>query len=502
MRISRILRLSTLAIVASLLLVATSMVGIFIMDERHAASTRMLNTVVRKISIIRAQLPTNAGAATSQSGRQWRTVHAELSELLAALPTHDAATQAISARVRQEHGAVGALFERLSSAQESGDGIEQETVEMIGGQLDVRTASMVADVLALNDTVNDSITRQKETMLLLIGLWVSVLAGVSMILLLVLQRRVARPIEALERATVQLSDGRLDQPVSVLGSDEVASLARSFEFMRVSLKARLRELDVAHRTIEQENERLARRVDERTAELVAANEELQSFAYAVSHDLRAPLRAMSGFSQALMEDHGSRLDGEALSFLDQIVDASVRMGHLIDGLLVLSRATRADLSRDEVDLTSLARRLLSEHQHIEPERAVDWHVDDGLKVKGDARMVEVMMRNLIGNAWKYTARTERAEIRIAAAPDGWSICVSDNGAGFDMSHAAKLFQPFQRLHRQDEFAGMGIGLATVERIVKRHGGQIDAWGEPGRGARICFSLAPASRVTAPISGGK
>jgi PAS domain S-box-containing protein len=235
---------------------------------------------------------------------------------------------------------------------------------------------------------------------------------------------------------------------------------------------------------------LEQRVAERTAELTAANRELDTFAYAVAHDLRAPLRAMSGFSQALREDYGDQLQGEAMVFLEQIGLASRKMSDLIDGLLTLSRSTRGGLQYDSVDISSLSKRLLVELTQSDPERQVTVEVGAGLQARGDARMIEVMMRNLLGNAWKYTARAAEPSIRIYAEErDNTRVfCVADNGAGFDMAHANRLFKPFQRLHRQEEFPGIGIGLATVQRIVNRHGGTIEAQGEPGKGATFCFTL--------------
>jgi len=238
------------------------------------------------------------------------------------------------------------------------------------------------------------------------------------------------------------------------------------------------------------NSELEQRVADRTAELAAANEELEGFAYAVSHDLRGPLRAMSGFSQALVEDFCDALPPEARGYLDQITQASHRMAALIDGLLVLSRATRGDLQRDSVDLAAMAERLLAELAAAEPERQVAWHVTPGPPVRGDARMLEVVMRNLVANAFKYTTKTLQPEVRVALRLIGDQIVceVKDNGAGFDPSHAEKLFQPFQRLHRQDEFPGLGIGLATAQRIIRRHGGELSATAAVGLGAAFWFTL--------------
>jgi len=226
------------------------------------------------------------------------------------------------------------------------------------------------------------------------------------------------------------------------------------------------------------------------AELAALRAEMQEFTYTVSHDLRAPVRAMIGFSQALKEDFGGELRADALVYLDQIEIASRKMGGLIDGLLTLSRSTRGELRHDKVDLSALALRRLAELAKSEPQRAVAWQVDPGLAVRGDASMLEAVMTNLLDNAWKYSDKAPAARIRVYAENrDGrpW-ICVADNGAGFDMAHAERLFKPFQRLHRQDEFPGIGIGLATAQRILHRHGGEIVATAAPGQGATFCFSL--------------
>lgn len=241
------------------------------------------------------------------------------------------------------------------------------------------------------------------------------------------------------------------------------------------------------------NAHLEQRVLERTAELHAANRELDAFAYAVSHDLRAPLRAMDGFAHALIEDYGDRLDGEARVFLDQISIASKKMGELIEGILTLSRSTRGALRREPIDISGLALRVLSEMARLHPGNRVKVEVAPELTVDGDARMVEILMTNLLDNAWKYSSKTESPLIRVDAAEVAGrpGICIEDNGAGFDMAYAQRLFVPFQRLHRQTEFPGTGIGLATVQRIVHRHGGEIVAEGVPGNGARFCFTLSAA-----------
>ncbi len=239
------------------------------------------------------------------------------------------------------------------------------------------------------------------------------------------------------------------------------------------------------------NAELEQRVVDRTAQLQAANRELETFSYSVSHDLRAPLRSIDGFSQALLEDFGDTLDAQGQDYLTRIRGATQRMAGLIDALLGLSRVTRAELSREQVDLTAMAQTIAADLQRNEPSRRVEFVMAHGLIASGDARLLRVMLENLLGNAWKFTAKQPQARIEVGSLsqPDGTAaFFVRDNGAGFDMAYADKLFGAFQRLHRMDEFQGTGIGLATVQRIIHRHGGRVWAEGEAGQGATFYFTL--------------
>jgi light-regulated signal transduction histidine kinase (bacteriophytochrome) len=237
-------------------------------------------------------------------------------------------------------------------------------------------------------------------------------------------------------------------------------------------------------------EHLEELVRERTAELEAANREMESFSYSVSHDLRAPLRALDGFSAILAQEYPGQLDERGRGYLDRIRAAARTMALLVDGLLSLASLNRQELSVTPVDLSALARRVGAELTALEPGRTVRVLVPDGLTTEGDPRLLHVLLENLIGNALKFTSTREEATIEVGCTErEGGSVFyVKDDGVGFDMAYASKLFLPFQRLHQVSDFPGTGIGLATVHRIVARHGGRIWPEATPGAGATFYFTL--------------
>ena len=251
---------------------------------------------------------------------------------------------------------------------------------------------------------------------------------------------------------------------------------------------------LAQAELEKLNRELETRVQERTAQLRAANKELEAFSYSVSHDLRAPLRAIDGFSRALEEDCAASLDGVGREHLGRVRTAAQRMGNLIDDLIRLSQVTRAELSMGPVDLTVIALEIVEDLRGAHPDRIVDATVRATPRVRGDGRLLRVMLENLLGNAWKFTGRTEAASMAFGfdTASKGGAFYVRDNGAGFDMEYAPKLFRAFQRLHSVAEFEGTGIGLATVQRVLLRHGGRCWAEAKPGEGATFWFTLPDVS----------
>lgn len=222
----------------------------------------------------------------------------------------------------------------------------------------------------------------------------------------------------------------------------------------------------------------------------AANKELEAFSYSVAHDLRSPLRSIDGFSQALLEDYGDRLDAEGMGFLNNVRESAQRMAQLIDDLLALSRVTRNDFVRGAVDIAAIARLIVTRLEKANPDRDVEVVIPDTVPAHGDSRLLAIVLENLLGNAWKFTSKREDARVEVDVQMENGErvYFVRDNGAGFDMAYAQKLFGVFQRLHSAADFEGTGIGLATVSRVIHRHGGRVWAHGEVGRGATFYFTL--------------
>lgn len=249
--------------------------------------------------------------------------------------------------------------------------------------------------------------------------------------------------------------------------------------------------------LETHREHLEELVAQRTTELTSINQELESFSYSVSHDLRSPLRHIDGFTQILKEDHAGQLNEEGRKQLNRILKSTRRMGQLIDDLLTLSRVSRGTVEREPLHLSSMAQEIIDKLQYYDADRDVAINIQKDILFTADYRLTHVLLENLIGNAWKYTSKTSHAQITFETTTDEKSetvFCLRDNGAGFDMSHAEKIFTAFKRLHSDQDFEGSGIGLATVQRIINRHSGRVWVEATVGKGAAFYFTLGNHSSV--------
>jgi len=307
---------------------------------------------------------------------------------------------------------------------------------------------------------------------------------------LIIARSISKPLTRLADYSRRVGEGEYTADIEIKGKDEVASVASDVKSMVGQLR---KHRDHLEELVEERTSDLKARTTElerANTEVAAINKELEAFAYSVSHDLRAPLRSIDGFSQALMEDYPDKLDEQGKNYLQRVRSAAQRMAVLIDDLLNLSRVTRSDMRRETVDLSVLAQSIAKELQETQPGRQVDFVIVPELTTNGDSKLLHQLMENLLGNAWKYTGQHPKAKIEFGTSQvDGKeTFFVRDDGSGFDMNYADKLFGVFQRLHSQDDFPGTGIGLATVQRIAHRHGGQVWAEGKVEEGATFYFTF--------------
>jgi len=288
----------------------------------------------------------------------------------------------------------------------------------------------------------------------------------------------------------ELCDLGSQRPRPMEAPEELAVMREYNQALVHKLEERNAKLETAREEIMRVNEGLERRVAERTAEIVTANQELEAFSHSIAHDLRSPLMAIAGFSEMLVHECEGRVSPLAMDHLRYISKAAQRMNEMTTDLLRLSRASRAAIQRTSVDLSLVAKGVIQDLQERDPHRRVSVNIADGLRVNADIALLRIAIENLLGNAWKFTGKTASARIDVGrTGGDGGRLYfIRDNGAGFDMASAARLFGPFERLHSEAEFPGTGIGLATVQRIVRRHGGEIRAESAKGRGSTFYFDL--------------
>ena len=372
-------------------------------------------------------------------------------------------------KINQADGRVTSLLRVYSDVVDlAGEQTLNQYVLDLLHQIDVETR--VEQMQAIN---NMQRAQQRAFLIFLVTALLMMTAGI--ILGVGIMRSIAEPLRSLNEGSKAFARGDY-RPIAVSGDDEFANLSRLFNDAVFSVKE-------AHDNLEQ-------KVHERTQQLEVAIQELEAFSYSVSHDLRAPLRSIDGFSQILLEEHSAQLDAQGRDYLRRVRLASQHMEQLINDMFKLSRVTRAEINIDKVNLTQIARSVINGLQESKPQRHVDIRIADDLEDNADSRLMHIMLENLLGNAWKFTEKQTTAIIEFGFTKEGKKkiYFVRDNGAGFDMTYMDKLFTPFQRLHTAEEYPGTGIGLATVRRIIHRHEGKIWAEGQVGKGATFYFTL--------------
>lgn len=341
-----------------------------------------------------------------------------------------------------------------------------------------------------------ALTKQYIVLTLLCILLTSVLE--ILIIHYLVNPRIRASVECLQLVEGGDLNARL---ATTTNKDEIGVLQRGINAMVREIQERTVKMENVQKELRLSEANLEENVRLRTLELTAVNKELEAFSYSVSHDLRAPLRSMDGFSLALLEDYEDKLDDQGKDYLQRVRDASKRMGHLIDSVLELSRMTRNEMNRESVDLSSLVKTIITDLQESQPERQVEFVVEPGVVCEGDVRLLGTALENLLGNAFKFTGKNTETTIEFGLLPssvsedtkrDGPVYFIKDNGAGFDMNYVEKLFGVFQRLHGANDYPGNGVGLASVERIIHRHGGRVWAEGEVNKGATFYFTIGRSS----------
>jgi signal transduction histidine kinase len=441
---------------------------------REVAARAVIATVNRRKQLLEDYL-----LHPGESARvQWRKAGETLGELIAAPELNDPQSAPIVAAIRENSMKVENLFPRLAESvetvahEEFPDGITLATRQRLEAQLRSAERENLSLASGLERQANERTIRR-----LLDAQWRQIAAGGLLAVVLAaiwiaLIWEVFRPLKTFKEAIERVGGGDKQARANLQIPNEIGEAARAFDATADALNAALENVET-HR-----------------CQLEIANRELEAFSYSVSHDLRAPLRGMDGFSQALLDDYGDKLDETGKDYLRRVRNGSQKMGRLIDDLLALSRVTRRNLTREQVDLSSVAESVADELKQAAPGRDVEFRIAPDVRVKGDKDLLRIALQNLLGNAWKFTAKKPRARIEFDVAENNGTRAyfIRDDGAGFDMEYADKLFQPFTRLHGENEFDGTGIGLATVQRIIHRHGGRIWAEGAVENGATVYFTL--------------
>ena len=463
------LMLGTMAIIAVSIVWANAQVRAAVAQQRHSVEIAGALNNMRMVTF--EYLLNRRDRARLQEQLVWE----RLQGLLAHPVGFDGAAAGTLANLRNQGEASHHLFGEVDATPATGtaDDVQRRFEAQLSSRILILQQNSLVEAEQLIHDAGARIDETQQRVVLVTSLGLLAMATLIAATAWLFRRDVLGPIARRQLQAREVAAGNWSFELDVGSTDELGDMARHFDAMTHALRDSFDRLHASNRN------------------LVALNKELESFSYSVSHDLRSPLRSMDGFSLALLEDYGDRLDDEARDNLQRIRAASQRMGRLIDELLGLARVTRAELRLQDVDLSAMAQEIASALAQAEPARQVRWDIQNGILVRGDRELIAIALHNLLANAWKFTSKVKEAVIRVGTrVEDGAQVCfVSDNGAGFDMAYASRLFGAFQRLHHESDFPGTGVGLATVQRVMRRHGWSVGAQAALGQGATFYFRPA-------------
>jgi len=503
LKLGGLLSVGVVAVIGAVLLSTTHQVRLELTKTEAAAELLKGATAVRYLTleyVLRHE---------ERAQAQWRLRHASLSKLLANTTEFTSTEeQAIVDGLRRTHESVDTLFTQLVTNHENRENEEgkrellEELETRLTGQITNKTQTMIADAQALSEHSRAGVLEHQQRASLAVMSFGGIVVAVVAATLFLTLRSVTRPLAKLREGTAIVGAGNLDFRLDVTASDEIGDLSRAFDMMTGRLKETIAERKRAEEALRESEQSLATtnrsletRIRQRTVELEDANNELEAFSYSVSHDLRAPLRHIDGFAELMTEECGSRLNVDGRRYLGIISESVKQMGKLIDDLLAFSRMGRVEMRQTRVSMAALVKQVVQELAGDIDGRKIEWEVHSLPDVRGDSSMLKQVWMNLLSNSIKYTRPRDLAKIDIGCSKKGGELefYVRDNGAGFEMKYADKLFGVFQRLHRAEEFEGTGVGLANVSRIVARHGGRTWAQAKVDEGATFYFTFPDSER---------
>ncbi|MCU7376257.1 ATP-binding protein [Paucibacter sp. O1-1] len=479
MKISTKAKLATLTVIATIGFIALMIWRANSEVEDAQRQRRHTTAITRALSDLRLVTFEYILHRQERARLQEKNVASRLGGLLSDNPFDGPEQARLLDDLRRRHMATHRLFGELqpASTDEPADAVGNKVAmrrfeDQLSSRLLIYQQESVSDAARLAESATERINAAQRRVVIVIVAGLAVIAAIIGTAAWLLRRDILVPIGRLEQATREVAAGNWDYQLDIVSGDEIGQMASNFSSMTGTLRDSFA------------------RIERSNQELAALNTEIEAFSYSVSHDLRSPLRSMDGFALALLEDHADKLDEDGRDALQRIRAASQRMGRLIDELLGLSRVTRAELSIRPVNLSEIAREIAASLDRQQPERAMRWEIDEGMTVQADQALMWIAMQNLLENAWKFTGKSQQPVIHVGVEEqEGRRICfVADNGVGFDMAYAGRLFGAFQRLHHESEFSGTGIGLAIVQRIFLRHGAKIWVHAQPDRGATFFFNL--------------